>query len=89
MTITLSSSDRTKILKAIDGLRGSQMKTAFLLADGFGRVTEQTLIEQGWDWSHVRDSSDVKLAHIAVVVLGWQFETRGRLIELVARPGAD
>lgn len=38
---------------------------AWLLADGFGRLTLDELDEQSWDWSHVRDSSETAIRAIA------------------------
>lgn len=38
---------------------------AWLLADGFGKVTLDWLDEQAWDWSHVRDSSAEAISAIA------------------------
>jgi hypothetical protein len=37
---------------------------AWLIADGYGSVTEQVGTEQSWDWSHIRDSKEETLERI-------------------------
>ena len=40
---------------------------AYCLCDGFGKMTSEQLrgINGGWDWSHVRDSSDEAMKECA------------------------
>lgn len=39
-------------------------------ADGFGRIERAKAEEQGWDWSHVRDSSVEAFRNMAYTILG-------------------
>jgi hypothetical protein len=50
----------------IDSLSNIESWELYCLADGFGRRTpeELALINDGWDWSHIRDSSPEALAAI-------------------------
>lgn len=49
-----------------DTLSDEQSWELYCMADGFGRRTPDELrgINDGWDWSHVRDSSPAALAAI-------------------------
>lgn len=48
-------------------LTDEQMWTIYCLADGFGKMTSAELskINGGWDWSHIRDSSDEAITRMA------------------------
>ncbi len=45
---------------------------AYCEADGFGYLDAESLAEinEGWDWSHVRDSSDEGIARVAQLLRG-------------------
>lgn len=48
-------------------LAGSQAWEVYCLGDGFGNLPPEELaaINDGWDWSHVRDSSPEAMARMA------------------------
>jgi len=48
-----------------------QWATCYLLGDGFGQVDRAFAVEQCWDWSHVRDSSEQALANMWEVIQGY------------------
>jgi hypothetical protein len=52
---------------------------AYCLADGFGKLEGRVLRKIGWDWSHVRDSSEEGLGRIAEYL-------RRKLPEIVRAP---
>lgn len=43
-----------------DALTGAERYAIYCEGDGFGHLPESELLEinDGWDWSHIRDSSD-------------------------------
>jgi len=47
-----------------------EFRRAFLLCDGYGRLTWREIADLGleWDWSHVRDSSPEAIAAAAASV---------------------
>lgn len=68
-----SSQDRMLIARYLHhsgdlrhALTAEEAWSLYCLADGFGRRTPDELLEinDGWDWSHVRDSSPEALATI-------------------------
>lgn len=52
-------------------LNDSQMWEVYCLADGFGKMSSEQLIEinDGWDWSHIRDSSREAINNMALRIL--------------------
>jgi len=59
-------------------LTNKQQWQAYCLADGLGKCSEAELkeINGGWDWSHIRDSSDEALREMAEFILkaaNWQY----------------
>lgn len=45
---------------------------AYCMCDGFGSMTPDQLLKlnDGWDWSHIRDSSQDALTQVAIFVKG-------------------
>lgn len=52
-------------------LTDAQWSLAYLLGDGFGRISWDFAQDQCWDWSHVRDSSPQSLARIWEQICRW------------------
>jgi len=40
------------------------------IADGFGKMSKKFHEKNGWDWSHIRESS-----YEAIVIMAWMIET--------------
>ena len=64
--------------KLIKLLTDEQQWEAYCIADGFGKMTPAQLktINDGWDWSHVRDSSDKAFSEMAQYIItaaNWAF----------------
>lgn len=51
-------------------LTSSQIWEVYCLGDGFGKMTPNQLlyINDGWDWSHIRDSSDEATIAMAMLI---------------------
>ena len=59
-------------------LTDAQQWRAYCLADGFGLCSESELakINEGWDWSHIRDSSEgafTRMAEYIIKAAGWDY----------------
>lgn len=52
-------------------LTNAQKWEVYCLADGFGKMSPKQLIEinDGWDWSHIRDSSDDAIKAMGLRIL--------------------
>jgi len=61
-----------------ESLPDDDMWEVYCLGDGFGKLPPEELsqINEGWDWSHVRDSSEGAFADMAGYL-----RTRGYTIE--------
>ena len=55
----------------------ARWEKAYLLADGFGQISKASAIEQCWDWSHVRESSDEAISAVAKFLKKPLSEVRG------------
>lgn len=64
-----------------DLLTERQQWEMYCLADGYGNLTPEALseINDGWDWSHIRDSSADAFARMAARLKEWGFTPSGRL----------
>lgn len=61
-------------------LTDREVEELFCLGDGYGSrsAEELAVINGGWDWSHVRDSSPAALAAIAQRLRTWGCGLEGR-----------
>lgn len=48
---------------------GSRWEQAYLLGDGFGKVTREWAEGACWDWSHLRDSGDEAINRIVLFLV--------------------
>ena len=67
-------------------LTDSQYITAYLLADGFGKIDQKFAGEQCWDWSHVRDSSPAGLVAVWEYICDLHNNGKLRIASDVATP---
>lgn len=54
--------------KQFDSLSQAQKDLVWVVADGFGRVGIETIVEQCYDWSHIRDSSSEAVEFMAAAI---------------------
>lgn len=52
-----------------NGLRHGRWEQAYLLGDGFGKVTRDWAEDQCWDWSHIRESGDEAINRIVLFLI--------------------